>query len=71
MNKFKNFKLFPNRKTGNFLFLGAICLLIFSSIGSTTVKAEPRATFERMWVDYNINGKWSKRNAASLKLHGL
>ncbi len=63
----KNFRLsISNMKKINYLFLfSAFCVLFLSSLGVSTVKAQPGATFERMWVDYNIK----EANQDGMKLH--
>ena len=52
----ENFRLsITNMKKLNYLFLfSAFCVLFLSSFGVSTVKAQPGATFDRMWVDYNV-----------------
>ena len=53
MKNLKSFNL--NMKKVNQLFLfSAACLIFLSSFGVSTVKAQPGAVFDRIWVDYNI-----------------
>lgn len=50
----------------NYLFLfSAVCLLFLSSFGVSDVKAQPGATFDRMWVDYNIK----QANQDGMRVH--
>lgn len=51
----KNFRPnISNMKKLNYLFLFSAVLLFLSSFGVSTVKAQPGARFDRMWVDYNV-----------------
>lgn len=63
----KNFRpSISNMKKLNYLFLfSAVCVLFLSSFGVSTAKAQPGATFERMWVDYNIK----EANQDGMRLH--
>lgn len=66
----KNFRTSVSKmkkmKKLSYLFLfSAVCLLFLSSFGVSTVKAQPGATFDRMWVDYNIK----KNNQDGMLLH--
>lgn len=53
-------KIYGNQKQirknfSGFFFFGAVCLLVLSSFGSLQAKTvEPRAVFERIWVDYDV-----------------
>jgi hypothetical protein len=42
------------KKLKHLFLFSAVCVLFLSSFGASSVKAQPGATFERMWVDYNI-----------------
>ncbi len=59
----KNLELI-RRNMKVFLF-GAFCLLFLSSFAVSSVKAQPSATFERIWVDYNIK----EANQDGMRIH--
>ncbi len=64
MKNFGSFSL--TMKKLNYLFLFSVVSLLFlSSFGVTTVKAQPGAVFDRMWVDYNIK----EGNQDGMRLH--
>lgn len=68
----KNFNYF-NFATKNIyraILPGVFCLLVFSSFGYANTKTnfvEPRATFDRMWVDYDVTQSGQKGMRIHLK----
>ncbi len=64
MKNFYSFNL--NMKKINRLFLvTAACFLFLSFFGVSQAKAQPGATFDRMWIDYNIK----ESNQDGMRIH--
>ena len=53
------------KKMNRSILLSVLSLLFFSSFAASSVKAQPGATFDRMWIDYNIK----EGNQDGMRLH--
>lgn len=66
MNNYEYQKLI-GKNLRSFFFFGAVCLLVLTSFGNAQAETTaPRATFERIWVDYDV----MEANQNGMRIHG-
>ncbi len=64
MKKF-NFFFLTVKKNKSLFFFSLGFFVTMLSIGTSAIKAQPSATFDRMWVDYNVK----EGNLSGMKIH--